>query len=168
MSGATSAQRDLTARAEAFLYREAEILDRADYEEWLTLFDDDCTYSVPSTDIPGAEPGTGLFLINDDHQRLSGRVTRMMSQDAHADYPHPRTRRLITNVRAECDRNTSLVHVRANFLIYTLRVGNVFQFVGEYRYVLRDRGDSFTIHSRRANLDLETLDHGGGKINLVI
>jgi p-cumate 2,3-dioxygenase beta subunit len=161
-------QYELVARVERFLYQEAALLDRAGYEEWLALFEADATYSLPSTDVPGAEVGTSLFLINDDYQRLSGRVTRMLSRDAHADYPHPRTRRLITNVRVEPADDPARVAVSANFVIFSLRVGRVSQFVGEYRFVLTDHGDRFTIRSRRADLDLETLDFGGGKINLIV
>lgn len=160
---------ELRPRVEHFLYREADLLDRCAYEDWLALFDDDGGYAVPSTDAPHAQPGEALFLINDDYQRLSGRVTRLMSRDAHADYPHPRTRRFVANVRASEDGSgPGLVTARANFLVYSLRVGNVFQFMGEYRYLLRDTGHDFKIKHRRAELDLETLDYAGGKINLIV
>jgi p-cumate 2,3-dioxygenase subunit beta len=161
-------QRGLRQRVEEFLYREAALLDATAYDEWFELFDEGASYAVPSTDVPDGAEGEVLFLINDNYERLKGRVTRLMSRDAHADYPHPRTRRLVTNVRVSDAGEDDLLEVRANFLVYSLRVGNVFQFVGEYRYLLREEGDGFKIRHRRARLDLETLDYGGGKINIVV
>ena len=151
----------------AFLYREAELLDGLRFDAWLELFSEDATYLLPSTDVPGGNPATDLFVINDDYPRLAGRVARLQSRDAHADYPHPRTRRFVTNVRVEEGADGDLV-ARANFLVLAYRVGQRHDFAGEYTYGLRRNGDSFVITSRRADLDLELLGQAGGKVNIIV
>jgi p-cumate 2,3-dioxygenase subunit beta len=154
-------------QVEAFLYAEAALLDSLQFQEWFGLFTDDAHYLVPPTDLPDADPATTLFLINDDHTRLGGRVKRLQSRDAHADYPHPRTRRLITNVRILSESEGELT-VAAAFVVYAMRVGRVNPFIGEYRYVLRVQDGDFRIALRRAALDIESLDYAGGKVNIIV
>ena len=40
------------AEIEDFLYLEADLLDDCRLPEWLELFTEDATYSVPTTDLP--------------------------------------------------------------------------------------------------------------------
>ena len=87
------------AEAEDFLYREAALLDAWKLDEWLGLLTEDARYRVPSNDAPDADPANTLFLIADDIQRIRGRVARLKDPNAHAEFPHSRTRRIITNVR---------------------------------------------------------------------
>lgn len=159
-------QPGLAHEVAAFLYREAELLDDLRFNDWLELFAEDATYLLPSTDVPDGDAGTDLFVINDDYPRLAGRVARLQSRDAHADYPHPRTRRLVTNVRV--DESTDGLVARANFLVLAYRVGQRHDFAGQYTYGLRRHADSFLITSRRANLDLELLGQAGGKVNIIV
>src|SRR6266849_1285625 len=87
------------AEVEDFLYHEAALLDAWKLDEWLALLTDDARYRIPSNDTPDADPANTLFLIADDMQRIRGRVGRLKDPHAHAEFPHSRTRRLITNVR---------------------------------------------------------------------
>ena len=150
---------------EQFLYQEAELLDAWKLEEWLTLYSENASYFMPSTssdpDYVGALP-----LISDDRSRLAGRVRRLMSRQAHANNPHPRTRHTVSNVRVRDEQGRYLV--RANFIIYSLRNRETNLFMGEYHYVLRREGTGFLIEQKRAVLDMETLEPAGGKINFVI
>lgn len=41
-------------------------------------------------------------------------------------------------------------------------------YMGEYRYRLRAAGDGFLIEEKIANLDMESLEPAGGKVNIVI
>jgi p-cumate 2,3-dioxygenase beta subunit len=151
---------------ESFLYREAELLDDLRFEEWFSLFAEGATYFIPSTDVPHGDPRRDLFIVNDDYARLQGRVKRLQSRDAHADYPHPRTRRLITNVRV--DESAEVLVARSNFLICAFRVRKRLDFVGEYTHHLLPTDNSLRITSRRADLDLESLGQAGGKINIIV
>lgn len=150
---------------EQFLYHEAELLDAWKLEDWLTLYSETASYVMPCTssdpDYVGALP-----LISDDRTRLTGRVRRLMSRQAHANNPHPRTRHLVSNVRVRDEHERYLV--RANFIIYSMRNRETNLFMGEYHYALRRAGNTFLIEQKRAVLDMETLEPAGGKINFVI
>jgi p-cumate 2,3-dioxygenase subunit beta len=139
--------------AEDFLYHEAALLDAWKLDEWLGLLTDDARYQVPSNDAPDGDPKSTLFLIADDIQRIRGRVTRLKDPQAHAEFPHSRTRRIIANVRVE---DETLVH--ANFTVHRFRRDErVTQFVGRYRYRIRLVDGKPKIALREAILDSQEL-----------
>ena len=156
---------------EDFLYHEAALLDEWRLDEWLALLTDDAKYRVPSNDAPSGDPADTLFLIADDIQRLRGRVARLKDPHAHAEFPHSRTRRLITNVRVEkilsetyfgAKQVSDTYLVQANFVVYRFRRGGQESaYVGRYRYVLRREGGALKIALREAILDSEELGRLG-------
>jgi p-cumate 2,3-dioxygenase subunit beta len=160
--------------AEDFLYREAALLDEWRLDEWLQLLTEDAVYRVPSNDAPEGDPKSTLFLIADDIQRLRGRVTRLNDPHAHAEFPHSRTRRFISNVRITepsprpsdvessprggYPRGEGEFQVEANFIVHRFRRGErVGQYVGRYRYRIRMVGGEPKIALREAILDAEEL-----------
>jgi p-cumate 2,3-dioxygenase beta subunit len=145
---------------EDFLFREAALLDEWRLDEWLALFETDATYEVPTTDRPNADPHRSQYYVWDNYELLSARVKRLKSKHAHAENPHSRTRRLVTNVRVG-EASGSSLPVQAAFLIYKIRDGNVDQFVGRYEHVLAANGDGLRFRRRRAVLELEVLRPGG-------
>lgn len=157
------------SEVEAFLYHEAALLDAWKLDEWLALLTDDARYRVPSNDAPDGDPASTLFLIADDIARIRGRVARLKDPQAHAEFPHSRTRRMITNVRIENvvsgthlevvpDTTFSEITVHANFTVHRFRRGEqVSQFVGRYRYRLRVVDAALKIALREAILDSQEL-----------
>jgi p-cumate 2,3-dioxygenase beta subunit len=136
---------------EEFLYEEAALLDAWQLDEWLALLTEDATYRVPSNDAPQADPAAALFTIADDMHRLRGRVTRLKDPHAHAEFPHSRTRRFISNVRIVAQDPLT---VEANFIVHRFRANeSVRQYVGRYRYQLRVNDGKIRIRSREAILD---------------
>ena len=148
------------ALVEDFLYAEAALLDEWRLEEWLSLFEEGATYEVPTTDRPNADPEKAQFYVADDYALLTARVKRLKSRHAHAENPHSRTRRLVTNVRVEVD-GADTVRAYAAFLIYKIRDGNVDSFVGRYEHSLVLRDGTLRFRKRRAVLELEVLRPGG-------
>jgi p-cumate 2,3-dioxygenase beta subunit len=145
------------ADVEDFLYREAALLDEWKLEEWLTLLTDDAAYYVPPNDHPDSDHRTTLFILADDIVRIRERVKRLMSPDCHAEYPHSRTRRMISNVRITAV-NGDLVTVAANFVCNRFRrYERVREYVGAYRYTLKRVGDDFRIKERRVIIDAHEL-----------
>ena len=167
--GVPASQENLLLRlaVEYFLYEEAAHLDNWRLDEWLSLFTQDARYLVPTTDLPDGDPAHDMMFIDDDYERLKGRVTRLKSRHAHREYPSSRTRRLITNVRLT-RIDASEVDVEASFAVYRSRNEMIAPYVGIYRYTLARRdGGTFLIRRRRAELDLERLtDHGAVSIIL--
>ncbi len=152
---------------EDFLYHEAALLDAWELDAWVDLLCDDAHYLVPPNDTPDGHPDTTLFIIADDMDRIRGRVKRLKSHDAHAEFPPSRTRRLITNVRilAQDDRELT---VTANFSVHRFRRdGKGGAYVGKYIYTLRIEGDGFRIAERRAILDAEELG-GLGAVSFIL
>jgi len=160
------------AEVEDFLFHEAALLDEWRLDEWLALLTDDARYRVPSNDARSGDPADTLFLIADDMQRLRGRVERLKDPHAHAEFPHSRTRRLITNVRVSEPKMVpgtnspgfvpGTILVEANFVVYRFRRGGQEgAFVGRYRYQLRRVDGNLRIALREAILDAEELGRLG-------
>ena len=144
------------AEIEDFLFHEAALLDAWQLDDWLALLTDDATYRVPSNDAPDAVPGQSLFLVADDARRIRERVLRLKDRNAHAEFPHSRTRRQIGNVRI-VDRGAgdpAELTVASNFIVHRhRRDADVRTYVGAYRHRLRLTPDGLHIAERWAVLD---------------
>jgi p-cumate 2,3-dioxygenase beta subunit len=154
------------ADVEDFLYAEAALLDEWRLEEWLDLFTIDCVYEIPAPDRADEDPADTFSLIHDLRPMLEQRVIRLKKPTAHAEFPHSRTRRLITNTRI-LSRSSGAVHVGANFAVFRSRGGNEVTYVGRYEYELVFLHDSWKIRHRKAILDQEVLDPHG-KISIIL
>jgi 3-phenylpropionate/cinnamic acid dioxygenase small subunit len=148
--------RALTRRdAEDFLYREAALLDEGRLDEWLALFTDDGRYRLPIASVDDElEPA----LVDDDRERLTERVFRLTSTQAHAQLPPSQTVHDVHNVRLE-ELSEDEVLVRCNFTVHELRVGGPEQvglgrlrvLPGRAAYVLR-LGPPLRIRSKTVHL----------------
>ncbi|CAN5662479.1 aromatic-ring-hydroxylating dioxygenase subunit beta [soil metagenome] len=157
----------LSAELERFLYLEAELLDDWRLPEWLELFSPSGQYLVPSTDLPRGDPGRDLFLVQDDRFLLEQRIGSLMKRSAHAEYPHSRTRRLVSNVLAGA-HDDGRIWVRANFAVFRTRSGAFDTYVGHYRHLLeRDESGSLRFLVRRCVLDLDAL-RPHGKVSIIL
>ena len=167
--GVPATQENLLLRlaVEHFFYEEAAHLDNWELDEWLGLFTKDARYLVPTTDLPDGDSARDMMFIDDDYERLRGRVSRLKSRHAHREYPSSRTRRLITNVRVTRIAPGE-IDAEASFAVYRSRNEMIAPYVGIYRYTLARRdGGGLLIRRRRAELDLERLtDHGAVSIIL--
>jgi p-cumate 2,3-dioxygenase beta subunit len=138
---------------EDFLFHEAALLDEWRLDEWLELLTEDAIYEVPPNDTPAGDSKDTLFILADDIIRIRERVKRLKSPNCHAEFPHSRTRRMISNVRIS-ERDGDLITVSANFVCYRFRRHErIREFVGSYRHVLRCGPDGIKIKSRRTVLD---------------
>ena len=130
---------------EDFLFAEAELLDEWRLPEWLELFTDDAIYYVPATDLAvDASPDNNLFYVADDRFRLSERVKRLMKRTAHAEFPHSRTRHLVSNVRIRKHIGDD-IEVSSAFITYRTKVGVTDTFFGSNRYRLVPGNGTFRI-----------------------
>jgi len=156
--GAAKITRD---EVEEFLFHEAALLDAWRLDDWFGLLTEDARYEVPSNDRPDADPANTLFTVADDINRIRGRITRLKDKNAHAESPHSRTRRMISNVRI-VERNARELRVEANFVVYRFRRDeSIREYVGHYRYRLRLEGGSLKIARREAVLDAMELGSMG-------
>jgi p-cumate 2,3-dioxygenase beta subunit len=145
------------AEVEDFLYMEADLLDDWKLNEWLQLLTEDAEYLVPSNDALQGSHRTTLFTIADNAERIRQRVIRLNDPNCHAEYPHSRTRRQITNVRIIESTDDTLT-VTANFVCYRYRrYERIREYVGKYRYVLKHTEAGLRIRERRVFMDAHEL-----------
>ena len=155
------------AEVEALFVEEAALLDSWRLDDWLALLTEDARYLVPPNDVPDGDPRDTLFTIADDIRRIHGRVKRLKSEDAHAERPRSRTRRLVSNIRI-VERGGEELVAEANFVVYRFRRNErIGEYVGRYRYRLRATGDGLRIAERRAILDCEELG-GLGSVSFIL
>lgn len=155
------------AELEDFFYLEAALLDDWRLDEWLALFSDDAYYRVPAAGAPdAADPATTLFYVADDRHRLGERVKRLKKTTAHAEFPHSRCRRMISNVRLlggddTCFRATS------NYVTYRSKMGETQTYFGHHVYVLGRRGDGLCIHGKTSFIDADDL-RAQNKVSIIL
>jgi p-cumate 2,3-dioxygenase beta subunit len=145
---------------EAFLYKEARLLDAWRLTEWEQLFTDDGCYLVPPVGIDRpeeADPARTLFIVADDRVRIGQRVIRLMKPSAHAEYPHSHTRHLVSNVEVLGEDAAGRLQVTACFVVYRVRHHEFGTYMGQYFHTLVRTADSFRIAEKRACLDLDAL-----------
>lgn len=132
------ADRDLSDAAEAFLTREARLLDDRDYAAWLELFTDDALYWVPSSN-PIEDPRQKVSYLLDDKRRLEDRVALFDTGWAHAQIPESRTQRILGRAEAwrEDDRH---VRVRIAGITHDWRRDELISHPLSGLYRLRDDG----------------------------
>jgi len=167
MTRAASLSEITRADVEDFLYHEAALLDEWRLEEWLDLFTLDCVYEIPAPDRPDEDPAMTFSLIHDHRPMLEQRVIRLKKPTAHAEFPHSRTRRLLTNVRILEHRQHEELSVTANFAVYRIRNGVEVTYVGRYEHTLTASPDGMKIRHRKAILDHDVLDPHG-KISIIL
>ena len=149
------------AQVEDFLFEEAALLDAWRLDDWLALLTDDASYRVPSNDAPNAAPGQALFMVADDARRIRERVLRLQDRNAHAEFPHSRTRRLISNVRI-VEHTEDGLRIEANFVVYRhRRHADIRTYVGVYRHRLRVTPQGLRMAERSAVLEAMELGEMG-------
>ena len=125
--GPGSVGADLLASVSSFLAREARLLDERRWDDWLDLWTDDASYSMPTRSAPlPTEPGrpiddelspdTGVGWFDDSKDQLAMRIAKLNTGKAWAEEPPSRTRRLVTNI--EVGQTAEGYVVRSNVLIY--------------------------------------------------
>lgn len=127
------------------VYREADLLDRRQWPEWLALYAADCTYWAPSwidEDRMSADPMREISLIYyAGREGLEDRVQRITSGRSLASDPLPRTIHAISNVQAAIAGDG--VVVRSNWAVdsYDLRTDRATRLFGRYEHDIRRGAD---------------------------
>jgi 3-phenylpropionate/cinnamic acid dioxygenase small subunit len=146
------------ADAEAFLYREARLLDDGDLAGWRELLADDVVYWIPNNR-DDADPNRHISIVYNDRRSLEGRLWRIMESGInHSQDPPAHTVRFVGNVEvAPGERHgESLVH--CNLLLHVYRAGTQRRderpraHAARCRYVLRETGAAVTIAYKKVTL----------------
>jgi p-cumate 2,3-dioxygenase beta subunit len=154
-------------QAEDFLFTEAALLDEWRLQEWIDLFTQDGEYMIPSTDQPNRSPAKSVYLVYDDRHRLAERALRLLKRTAHVEFPHSKTRRIVSNVRI-LENGGDAAKVACNFVAYRTKNDRTEVFPGHSEYHLISQSDgSLRIRKKLSVLDLDTL-RDQGKLSILI
>jgi p-cumate 2,3-dioxygenase beta subunit len=145
---------------EDFLFLEADILDAWDYDAWLAMFEPGARFEIPTTDYRGWSPFESGSFVTDDWDLLQARVKRLKSRKAHAENPHSRTHRLVSNVRLHGTGDDETLRVTASFIVHRARDGHFDTYVGRYDHLLVPVAGEFRFRLRRSLLGHESLAAG--------
>ena len=147
-----------------FYYREAELLDRAEFPAWLALLHPRIDYRVPVRTTRDNRDGDGFstraFFMQEDYISLSSRVQRLASPYNWAENPRTRTRRIVGNVRVGAREGEDL-RVASNLVVFCHRADGAapLMLTCERQDVLRWHEGGWTLAQRLALLDSTVLGH---------
>jgi benzoate/toluate 1,2-dioxygenase beta subunit len=133
-----------------FIDSEADLLDRAQFEEWLGLFTEDGVYWVPA-DHDQADHLSHVSLFYDDYGTLKTRVARLLHPGLHCQSPPSRTVRVVGRPLISADQLGAVA--RCKFVMVEDRVGAEKRlFAGTYEYTLRREGDRLKMARKKVVL----------------
>ncbi|QQK74711.1 aromatic-ring-hydroxylating dioxygenase subunit beta [Salicibibacter cibarius] len=135
---------------EEFIYKEADLINSEQLNEWLELFTDDAFYWIPSNS-DDIDPKKHVSIIYDDRKRLEERVWRIESGQAYGQQPRSKTRHIISNVFIK-DSDTDMVVVSSNFMIVEMRRSKQTIYSGRFEHQLVREESSWKIGSKKVEL----------------
>ncbi len=146
-----------------FLFVEAGLLDRREYQSWLAFLTEDVTYRVLAYVNRDADLGPLAYAIIDEPAfRLKARVEQILNAKlTHAENPPTLTRRFVSNVLAAAGERDGEYVVTSNLLVYRTRpnISEGALYAGERTDILRRVEGTLRIARREVRLDQSVL-HG--------
>lgn len=159
----------LQNEVEAFLYEEAEALDRGEFERWLSFYADDCRYWVPIRRNVASRDGSvsdigrdgEVAWFDDDKAMMEMRVAQIRTGLHWAEEPRSRVAHIVSNVRLAsdfADASGAELLVNSRVLVHRSRMETETDLlVGLREDRLRRTGSSFQIVQRKVILNHHTL-----------
>jgi benzoate/toluate 1,2-dioxygenase subunit beta len=162
VSATTSLREEVTE----FLFTEAELADAGDYDGWLALWDDPCTYWVPCN-LEDYDPRKHISIIYDDRARLEERCFRLTTGGAHSQEPKSKVCRVVGNIRVLGPQDDEgFVEAEARVVMVELRLGRKSVYAARCSYTLRRTEDGFRL--RRKKVMLLDADEALGNMTFLI
>jgi 3-phenylpropionate/cinnamic acid dioxygenase small subunit len=121
---------------------EGMYLDDRRWDDWLTLYTENCEYWVPAWKMDGTlgtshdEELSHIYYAN--RAGLAERVSRLTSRWSPASSPVPRTCHIVANVRLIDDPTKDRIELRASWVTHALyvRQRQTYAFFGDAEYEL--------------------------------
>ncbi len=147
-----------------FLHREAAILDRREFTEWLALLADDVVYRVTIQNAREGDAGRERYaIVDEDRASLELRVGQIADPRlTRAENPPSLTRRFISNLEATRAATPDAFAVTTNILVHRARAraNESGSYVGERHDILRRTRGAMLIATRHVHLDHTELRDG--------
>jgi benzoate/toluate 1,2-dioxygenase beta subunit len=135
----------MTAEVEAFVLREARLLDEQRFAEWLELFAEDGAYWIP-TRPNQASPRDALSIIYEPRTLLAVRVERLGRGEMHVQSPPSRTVHHVSAVEVQGDE------ARSSLIVAEWRAGEPRWFAARVLHRLRRTSQGLQIVLKRVDL----------------
>jgi 3-phenylpropionate/cinnamic acid dioxygenase small subunit len=143
-----------------FLYREAELLDGADFGGWFdTCLSEDLEYLIPIRTTRERAAGISefsreAFHMKDTYQSMRARVDRLRTEHAWAEDPPSRTRRVVSNVRVR-ELGPDEVEVKSYLMLHRSQwdTADYDLLVAERQDVLRSEAGEWRLRRREVLLN---------------
>ena len=136
---------------EQFLYRQAELLDTKQWEDWIDLFTDDGIYWMP----PDASYKTWdgqPAIFAEDKNLMNVRRGRVLHPDAWSQRPLWGTNHVVSNVCIRKMDKKGNVEVTSRFHMMELRRDDVRHFAGLYTHHLKKTKGGYAIKLQRVDM----------------
>ncbi|CAM3470090.1 benzoate 1,2-dioxygenase small subunit [Halomonas lysinitropha] len=130
---------------QAFLYREARLLDDRQWDEWLECYRQDAEFWMPAWDDDDEltrDPQSEISLIYyPNREGLEDRVYRIKTERSGASTPEPRTTHQITNLEI-LEEDGDRVELRFNWHTLSHRYKKTDSYFGSAFYTLDVSGET--------------------------
>jgi len=144
-------QRATQHAVEQFLYHQADLLDRKQWQEWIDLFTDDGVYWMPPEPSYTTWDGTPAIFA-EDKNLMRVRMGRVLHPDAWSQRPLWGTNHVVSNVMVEKESPNGDVVARSRFHMMELRRDDVRHFAGSYIHSLVKARDGYRIKLQRVDM----------------
>jgi ethylbenzene dioxygenase beta subunit len=129
---------------------EADVLDRAEFEEWEKLWEADGAYWLPQS-ASQTNPEDRVSLIYDDRAALTRRIDRLSGRLAYALQPAAEVSRIVGNFKIS-PGDDGLIEARSRFMLLLSRRGAPIVLGGRMLHRLRRRPAGFGMVLKRVDL----------------
>ncbi|HZM33551.1 MAG TPA: aromatic-ring-hydroxylating dioxygenase subunit beta [Burkholderiales bacterium] len=141
---------DLQHEIEQFLYKQAELLDGKQWQDWIDLFADDGVYWMPPE--PSHRTWDGMpAIFAEDKNLMMVRMKRVLHPDAWSQRPLWGTNHVVSNVQV-LKSSGSEIEVRSRFHMLELRRDDVRHFAGSYLHKLEKAKSGYRIKLQRVDM----------------
>ena len=148
---------------QAFLFREARLLDDKQWDEWVTLYRPDAEFWMPAWDDDGE-------LVNDPHREISliyyanrngieDRVFRIQTERSSAtSLPEARTSHNLSNIEI-LEQDDTTCTLRFNWVTFSFKYKTTDTYFGTSYYTLDISGESPLIANKKVVLKNDYIRH---------
>ncbi len=135
---------------EQFLYRQAELLDTKQWQDWIDLFAPDGIYWMPPD--PSYKTWDGQpAIFAEDRNLMEVRMRRVLHPDAWSQRPLWETNHVVSNVSIKKVKGNA-IEVKSRFHMMELRRDDVRHFAGSYLHTLVKGKGGYKIKLQRVDM----------------
>ncbi|MGE0874048.1 MAG: aromatic-ring-hydroxylating dioxygenase subunit beta [Burkholderiales bacterium] len=142
---------ELQHSVEQFLYRQAELLDTKQWQDWIDLFAPDGMYWMPPDESYETWDGQPAIFA-EDRNLMTVRMLRVLHPDAWSQRADWGTNHVVGNVQIGKAAKNGDVVVRSRFHMLEMRRDDVRHFAGRYTHHLKKTKSGWRIALQRVDM----------------